>query len=108
MSLLTRQQIFEAIEKERAYQDAKYGPYKQQSLPGFLLVAKKELDEAIDGWINNSPGRDSPLAELLQVASVCVAAMEKYGIAGNSFNTDDVADGSQAYQYQSGQLYDGL
>jgi hypothetical protein len=64
MTSLTRQQVYEAIDKERQYQDQKYG-YKPQSLPGFLLVAKSELNEAIDGWVENCQGRDSCLAELL-------------------------------------------
>jgi hypothetical protein len=101
MTLLTRQEVFEAIDKEREHQAQKYGE-QAQSLPGFLLVAKKELDEAIDGWIANRQGRDSCLSEVLQVAAVCVAIMERYGINGNTFNTNDIPDVQGAGQYQQG------
>jgi hypothetical protein len=92
MALLTERQVFAAISQERQHQRNKYGPDRQQSLPGFLLIAKRELDEAIEGWNKDGEGRDSPLYELCQVAAVCVAAMEKYGTIGNTISTDDVPD----------------
>lgn len=90
MGRLTEQQVFEAIQKEREYQRQKYGADKQQSLPGFLLVAQEELNEAIIGWNKNLAGRSSPLHELCQVAAVCFAAMEKYGVEGSAISTDDI------------------
>jgi hypothetical protein len=104
MTVLTRQEVFDAINQERSYQDQKWGVNNPQSLPGFLLIAKGELNEAIDGWIKNRQGRNSPLAELLQVAAVCVAAMERYGINGNTVNTDDVPMYGPAKYYQYGDL----
>ena len=102
MSLLSREEVYRAIDLERQHQIEKYGENRAQSLPGFLLVAQAELDEAKEGWIKNRPGRSSPLAELLQVAAVCVAALEKYGISGNTFNTDDYVDYSTARTYEPG------
>jgi hypothetical protein len=90
VNMLTQEQVFEAIVKERQHQKEKWGENREQSLPGFLLVVQAELDEAIYGWIKNLPGKSAPLNELVQVAAVCVAALEKYGLTGNTFSTDDI------------------
>lgn len=88
---LTMDQVFEAIRQERANQDLKWGVNKPQSLPGYFLVAKKELEEAEDGWLKNLPGKSAPLNELVQVAAVVVAALERYGTTGNTISTNDIA-----------------
>lgn len=88
-----RSAVYEAINEERAHQDAKYGADKQQSIPGFLLIIKKELEEAEDGWLRNSTGRHSVMAEICQIAATCVAAMEKYGTTGTATTTDDIPQG---------------
>lgn len=92
MNVLTQQQVFDAIEAERRYQDQKWGADKPQSLAGFLLVAEKELAEAKEGWNKNLAGRNAPLNELVQVAAVCVAALERYGVDGTTINTNDIPD----------------
>lgn len=84
-----REDVYKAIDAERAYQIEKFGDDKQQSLPGFLVIIKNELDEAMLGWAKDLPGRNSPLAEICQIAATCVAAMEKYGTTGNAVSTDD-------------------
>ncbi|SRR6266404_857943 len=90
MNKLTMEEVFQAICKERFHQDEKYGEQKPQSLPGFLLVARHELAEAETGWMKSiKVGRDSPLCELLQVAAVCVAALERYGVEGCPTSTND-------------------
>lgn len=91
MTRLTEQQVFAAISRERQHQRDKYGPDREQSLAGYLVIAKRELDEAFEGWMRDSPGRNSPLYELCQVAAVCVAAMEAYGTSGNTISTLDIA-----------------
>jgi hypothetical protein len=85
----TRQQVYAEIDKEREYQRNKWGD-KPQSLAGYLLILQKEVNEAIDGWMKNSDGRDAPLNEVLQVAAVAVACMEQYGCDGITFNTLDL------------------
>ncbi len=88
-AILTREEVYLQIDKEREYQQNKWGD-KPQSLPGYLLILKKEIDEAIDGWMKNSEGRDAPLNEMLQVAAVAVACMEQYGCDGITYNTLDL------------------
>lgn len=90
MKLLTRQEVFHAIENERNYQSEKWGRDKQQSLLGFITIMRKELQEAEDGWYDAiASGRNSPLNEIVQVAATAVACLEKYGIEGNVISRDD-------------------
>lgn len=79
------QKVFEKIEQERLSQDVKWGSLeeKQQSVSGYLLIIRKELEEAEQGWMKNVQGRDSALSEILQIASVAVACLQQYGFEGN-------------------------
>lgn len=87
--VLTREEVYAEIDKEREYQFNKWGD-KPQSLPGYLIILKKEIDEAIDGWMKNSTGRNAPLNEVVQVAAVAVACLEQYGCDGITYNTLDL------------------
>lgn len=92
MNVLTRQQVFDAISKERDHQIQKWGADKQQSIPGYLLVLRKELEEAELGWLkNHTETRQSVLEEIVQVAATAVACLEKYGVVGNAYSTDDIS-----------------
>jgi hypothetical protein len=81
----SRQEVFDKINEERDYQDNKWGSLQErsQSLPGYLLIIRKELEEAEAGWMKNLPGRNSAMSEILQIAAVAVAAMQEYGFEGN-------------------------
>lgn len=92
-SVMSFDDVVEAVRQERAHQDRKWGKEREQSLPGFLLIAESELDEAKLGWSKNLQGRHSALAELIQVAAVCFAAIERYGFEGNAVCTNDIPDG---------------
>lgn len=88
--------IFDAILAERAHQDDKYGPVtvliagevKQgpggHEIPGWLIVIEKELAEAKQAATGHGRrsmlGRHSSRAEILQIAAVCVAALEQHGL----------------------------
>jgi hypothetical protein len=78
-------QVMELIADERKRQDEKYGTLeeRQQCVPGFIHIARAELQEAEDGWLKNVPGKHSALQELIQVAAVCVAAIQTHGAEGN-------------------------
>lgn len=82
---MTFEEVIESIKKEREFQDEKWGPLdeRDQSIAGFMLVIRKELIEAEDGWIKNVEGKHSSLAELRQVAATAIACLQKYGIEGN-------------------------
>lgn len=92
MNVLTRQEVYDAIDAERLHQEIKWGMDKPQSLPGFLLVIENELAEAKEGWCKNLQGKSAPLNELVQVAAVCVAALERYGTTGSATSANDGLD----------------
>jgi hypothetical protein len=82
--------VFEAIAQERKNQDDKWGENKPQSLPGFLIILESELDEAKKGWAKNLDGKSAPLNEIVQLAAVAVACLEKYGTKGSAISTNDI------------------
>lgn len=85
--------VVNAVADERAYQQQRWGADKQQSLPGYLLIMKAELDEAIDGWMKNTTDRrDSCLEEVVQVAATAMACLEVYGTKGCSRSTNDITE----------------
>ena len=77
---LTAEQVFECIKQEREFQKQKWGEDRTQSIPGYLLVARKELEEAEDGWLKNKSGRHGAMSELVQTAAVIFACLEEHGI----------------------------
>lgn len=91
MTMLTREEVFDAINKEREFQNSKWGEHKKQTLLGFVSILRKELQEVEDGWHDDiASGRNSPLHEMVQVAATAVACLEKYGTEGNVTNEDGI------------------
>lgn len=90
MITLSRGEVYAAIDKERDYQDSKWGVEQPQSFMGLIAVIEAELNEVKLGWLKNLPGKSAPLNELVQVAATAVAALEKYGIEGCPGSTDDI------------------
>lgn len=84
------QEVTDAILQEIAYQNAKWGEDKEQSLPGYLTVMRNELRKAEAGWCKNSTGRDSCLSEILQCVTVGVRALMEYGVMGTAHATSDI------------------
>jgi hypothetical protein len=97
--------IMEAILRERSFQDKKYGLVLQPTYnieagnpmidgqcqgPGghelgtWLIILEKELEEAkraaVHGGSKETSGRNSIRSELVQIAAVCVAALEQHGL----------------------------
>lgn len=77
---LEKHQVYDLILKERKHQENKWGRNERQTIPGYLMIIEQELAEAKEGWIKNHTGRNSPMAEILQIAAVTFAALEKYGL----------------------------
>lgn len=91
-----RERIYIAIGEERKHQDAKYGdvlidtagPTPIQGSGGhelgaWLVILERELEEAKSAVVhggNHAKGRDTIRAELVQIAAVCVAALEQHGL----------------------------
>lgn len=95
--------VFEAIVRERGFQDKKYGEVTKiigddtamggpklvqgpggHELGAWLIVIEKELDEAKDALVHGggktAKGRNTIRAELVQIAAVAVAALEQHGV----------------------------
>lgn len=78
---MIQQEIFEAVKRERAYQDAKWGTIEQRphTVGEWLLIAESELQEAKAAWVTRR-GDDGALEELIQVVAVAFAALEQHGV----------------------------
>ena len=98
--------IMAALRRERDFQDKKYGPVLEKNefrewgesetrqgpggheLGAWLIVIEKELDEAKDACIHGGhstgKGRNSIRSEILQIAAVCIAALEQHGLEEES------------------------
>jgi hypothetical protein len=87
---LSREEVMFAIDNECLSQDEKWGIDKQQSLPGFLLIMQKEINEAVEGWVKNREGKHAPLNEVVQVAAVAIRCLERYGVNGSATATNDI------------------
>lgn len=79
------EQVFDAIKNERTYQDFKWGDIEQhpQDIAGWLLIVRKELEEAEHSWVKGNP--DESLKELLQVVATGIAALEQHGIVERDY-----------------------
>lgn len=88
--ITTRDDVYLAVSKERIYQDRKRGENKPQSVPGFLLIMRKELEQAETAWLKNVRGdRQTVLEEIVQLAATAVACLERYGVEGNTVSCND-------------------
>lgn len=84
------EEVIYSIEDEMQYQDRKFGIGKEQSFPGYLTIIQSELDEARRAWTKGPwSGRDSALAEIVQIATVAIRCLEQYGVEGCPAATND-------------------
>lgn len=74
-------EVFYAIERERNYQDDKWGDLEEHphTVGEWLLIMESELNEAKQGWVKEG-GDMSALREVLQVATVAVACLQQHGV----------------------------
>lgn len=76
--------VLNAVFSEIEYQNDKWGEQhnRNQTVEGHLLILRKELIEAEDGWMKNLTGRNSVESEITQVAAVAVQALINLHNAG--------------------------
>lgn len=90
---MERKDVYAVVDAERDYQDNKWGKDKEQSLPGYLLIMQKEINEAVAGWIkDDSTRRNTPLEEIVQVVATGVKCLEVYGVKGSAEPTNDITE----------------
>jgi NTP pyrophosphatase (non-canonical NTP hydrolase) len=78
---MNRTHIYDAIDRERDFQIAKYGNH-DRTVAAWILILEAELNEAKEGWINNTGeiGDQEAIKEILQVISVGVGCLENHGV----------------------------
>lgn len=76
----TLPEVLEAIKRERKYQDQKYGQLEDRamSVGDWILVLEEEVAEARLAWVKGYS--EDALREILQVATVAVAAILQHGV----------------------------
>ncbi len=76
----TLPKVLEAIKQEREYQDQKYGRLQSRamSVGDWILVLEEEIAEARLAWVKGRS--EDALREILQVATVAVAAILQHGV----------------------------
>lgn len=76
----TLPEVLEAIKREREYQDQKYGRLENRtmSVGDWILVLEEEVAEARLAWVKGRS--EDALREILQVATVAVAAVLQHGV----------------------------
>ena len=74
--------IWDAIKKERGYQDAKHGrPQDAEWSPmEWAAIMMQELGEVANAYFHGGDAHRHMMQEILQVVSVGVAAMEAHGV----------------------------
>jgi len=74
-----RSKVFDAIEKERQYQQERWGDLDDRNnVADFLAYMKRYFDKA---FVENNPDHPSnSLTAIRKVVTLGVAAMEKFGV----------------------------
>lgn len=79
--LRRRKMIYQAISRERTFQERKWGTNAEHphDVGAWLTIMRVELVEAERDWCTAN-GHKKALTEILQVAAVAVACMEQHGV----------------------------
>lgn len=76
--MATRQEVYNAIDGERAYQE-KLNP-RTLSIGEEIALTLKYTQKSLDEWSNNfNPPEQEALSMLRKVAAICVRCMEHHG-----------------------------
>lgn len=77
---ITRQQVYDAITRERDYQDMVWGRGHDEShnLPAWILILRDLLSKAETAWLVGGPGESQKY--ILQLVATGVATIEVCGL----------------------------
>lgn len=75
--------VINAILEERDFQDEKHST-SHHGMGTWLLLIESELDEAKLAAVKGGKGRNSVRSELVQVAALCIAALEDHGLTSSN------------------------
>lgn len=77
----TRQEVYEAIDTERDYQDrlgANRTDGRQQTVGEYLTMMRHYMNKADEAWTNN-PGDAAALEVIRKIGGIAVRCMEDWG-----------------------------
>lgn len=76
-----RSQVYAAIDKERHYQDVKWGTLADHphEVGGWLTILRNKMHDADTAWCGRR-GDELALCEILQIAAVAVACLEQHAL----------------------------
>lgn len=82
--MATREEVYEAIDSERNYQDMLISILSQEDMHELamgehLAVLNKLINDAHDAWYSDAAPYPDTMPLIRKIAGVCVQAMEKYG-----------------------------
>jgi hypothetical protein len=85
--LSARQEVLAAIDRERSYQDKKWGTVQDHphEVAGYLLIMEHELQKARLAWATN-PGDDEALLQILKVMATGCAALEQHKVVERDYD----------------------
>lgn len=84
--MTSKTDVINVVLEERDFQDEKWGPIDENphDLGTWLLLIESELDEAKLAAVKGGKGRNAVRHELVQVAALCMAALENHGLDSNN------------------------
>lgn len=79
IDVMAKLDVYGLIERERQHQDRKYGTPEERnrSIGDYLTILRLELQEAEEAFGKRTP--IEAMCEIMQVAAVAVACMERHG-----------------------------
>jgi hypothetical protein len=75
--MVTRQEVYKAIDSERDYQEAKWGGHSHE-VGAYITMLRTYISRADEAWTSNN-GDDAALEMVRKVASIAVHCMEEHG-----------------------------
>ncbi len=87
--MLTREQVFEVINTERAYQDSTYDPnqvldsgstrlQRDNDVTAHIVLLDAYVDKARKGWVGSGSNKIA-LQQIAKVAAIAIRALERSG-----------------------------
>lgn len=86
--MLTRQEVFDLINKEREYQDGNYNPEakvsngltrRQRDAEVSILMLEAYTRKASDAWVNTKDSNIPALQQVAKIAAIAVRILERAG-----------------------------
>lgn len=83
MKNMDMEDAFQLLADEREQQDKEWGHQteRDQSIPGYIMIMRRKIQQAEDAWLDGSIGRESALFRITQAAATGVAALQEHAVS---------------------------